>query len=62
MKKFNNGKGKMYKPAVEEIVLGYLYPRLDVHVTEQRFVCTCNAVCLVRHSGLIVCWCPETTC
>jgi len=36
MKKFNNGKGKMYKPAVEEIVLGYLYPRLDVHVTEQR--------------------------
>lgn len=36
MRKFNNGKGKMYKPAVEEIVLGYLYPRLDVHVTEQR--------------------------
>jgi len=36
MRKFNNAKGKQYQPAVEEIVLGYLYPRLDVHVTEQR--------------------------
>lgn len=36
MRTYNNGKGKLYKPAVEEIVLGFLYPRLDVHVTEQR--------------------------
>jgi DNA primase small subunit len=36
LRKFNNGKGKQAKPAIEEIVLGYLYPRLDVHVTEQR--------------------------
>jgi len=36
VKKFNANKGKQRKPAVEEIVLGYLYPRLDVHVTEQR--------------------------
>jgi len=36
LRKFNSGKGRMAKPAVEEIVLGYLYPRLDVHVTEQR--------------------------
>jgi DNA primase small subunit len=36
MRKHNNGKGKRYSPALEEIVLGFLYPRLDVHVTEQR--------------------------
>lgn len=32
----NKGKGRMTKPVIEEVVLGYLYPRLDVHVTEQR--------------------------
>lgn len=36
LRKFNSNRGKQAKPAVEEIVLGYLYPRLDVHVTEQR--------------------------